>query len=186
MKRAKLIILILVIGSFVFVSCHKYPEDPFISFRKPPKRIEGKWNITSYQIWGVDHSHNFDSLLKPNTLYNCCINFSPYHNSNGGIDNNGTVTFTDLNNNLLYPAGNTGYAVQDGYRAYTVKNDKDSELTLGNNWTSADSTFFSLLVNNEKTTTPSSSGAGFHIMELYGKHLHISTNNGIDIYFKKQ
>jgi len=78
----------------VFASCHKYPEDPFISFKRPAQRLAGTWQITKYQVWGVDHSHDFDSLLNPNTLTNCSVNFVLYSDHGDGA--NGAWTFSPL------------------------------------------------------------------------------------------
>ena len=103
MKRVlqTLIVLVTLIG---FISCHKYPDDPFISLKRPFKRIEGTWNITSYQINGVEHSHNFDSLLSPNTLTDCSIKFvNGLHDSNGQtIPSAGTYHFQNKNGSLIF------------------------------------------------------------------------------------
>ena len=104
----KNIVKTLLFCLIVFIiSCHKYPEDPFISFRRPGKRIEGTWNITSYQVNGVEHSHDFDSLLTPKTLTNHAIKFKDggNYNSQGSADRlSGTYYFQDNDNNLLFSA----------------------------------------------------------------------------------
>lgn len=89
-------VVLVALGSLC-LSCHKYPEDPFISLRRPAKRIEGTWNITSYQVWGKEHSHDFDSLLSPKTLTDYCINFAPYDRLDGG-----EFKFVDKNNNKFF------------------------------------------------------------------------------------
>jgi len=63
MKKLKNIFLILALGSFMLPllnSCHKYPEDPFISLRRPEKRLVSKtWHLTSYKINGIDSIAKF-------------------------------------------------------------------------------------------------------------------------------
>lgn len=41
-------------------SCHKYPQDPFISLRSPESRLIGKvWQLQSYKINGIDSVSKF-------------------------------------------------------------------------------------------------------------------------------
>jgi hypothetical protein len=167
MKPLFRILPVLVILSSLFVGCHKYPEDPFISFRNPVKRIEGTWNITSYQIYGIEHSQDFDNLLAPNTLTDLKVDFGDptldppatfYMQSAVG----GTY-FLDNNNKTIsfMCAGLINNGDSTGYKFFK------SALKL--------SRFY-----NNYGFSPD-----YTIIELYGKHLHIS-NNGTDIYFKKQ
>ena len=60
MKKIKYIILTLVLGSCILASCHKYPEDPSISFRRPINRLgwPGGWHLWHYYINGVDSMSN--------------------------------------------------------------------------------------------------------------------------------
>ena len=182
MKKLVLLLLListLVLGSFILASCHKYPEDPFISFRRPGKRIEGTWNITSYQVNGVEHSHDFDSILAPRTLTDCSINFKPYNFINDAA--NGGYTFVDKNNNALftYTNGKDPFNFIDAGGFSTT-------LELGYIMAADDSIFYNLFFYRNKNIirTPLNYNDWF-IKELYGKNMHIS-KNGIDIYFKKQ
>ncbi len=169
-----LIALITLIG---FVSCHKYPEDPFISFRRPTKRIEGTWNITSYQVYGVEHSHDFDSLLSPETLTDIGLKFSPY--SFQGYPINGDFTFVGKNGNIPFTKNQfTFYDSQSLTFTYFKRN-------------STDTIFYNLFffrTNNIPTRNTDGYETGtnyWSIVELYGHNFHISYN-GIDIYLKKQ
>ena len=171
----KILFVLTTLG--LCLSCHKYPEDPFISFRRPFKRIEGTWNITSYQIWGKEHSHDFESLLNPNTLTNCSISFQ----SNSNVIDEGWWKFLDRNNNILFPLNSNINKYQfDVYGK--PKTTVDFLLDIND----IDSTFYNLFFYQQKTfnRTPGRN-YGFSIVELYGQNFHISLN-GIDIYFKKQ
>ncbi|MHB8260813.1 MAG: hypothetical protein ACYDCN_04790 [Bacteroidia bacterium] len=153
------LVLITLAG---FVSCHKYPEDPFISLKNPQDRLSGigsgyTWKITSYQINGVEHSHDFDNFLSPHTLTDITFTFHP-----------------------LIP--------REGTQVYSI-----NELNIrGINW-SIENNIISLGINYYGVPIDSVAykfdryvlkNVGT-IIELYGKHLHI-TNYGTDIYFKKQ
>ena len=179
MKKVKHILITLVLGSFILASCHKYPEDPFISFRQPGKRIVGTWNITKYQVWGIDHSHDFDSLLRPNTLTDCYINFFPYSTGDSYNEGNGVYTFLDKNKNPIFALKNDGsYYFEDSYKSRLSTLVFSFSVTIG-----SDTTLNKLFFNVGKSSTfPYESK--WRIVELYGKQLHISTN-GTDIYFKK-
>ena len=186
MKKLVLLLLListLVLGSFILASCHKYPEDPFISFRRPNKRIEGTWNITKYQVWGIDHSHDFDSILAPKTLTDYCLKFSPFDNALDVAF--GTYTFVDKNNNARFTS-NTWQG--DHYRfedAGGISTTLYFDYFKGN----SDTTFYTLFFGIKNIFTRSTSNEfgsdEWDIVELYEKKFHIS-KNGIDIYFKKQ
>jgi hypothetical protein len=72
----------LTVGIILGIECKKYPADPFISFQSPYARLTGSnWHINSYQINGVEHSHDFDSMLTPRTLTDCNMIFGTYSSS---------------------------------------------------------------------------------------------------------
>ena len=166
MKRFKTIALTLILGSFVLLSCKKYPEDPFISLRKPIDRSTGVWQFTSYQINGVEHSHDFDSLFqKPQTLTDLAISFyldrdAYYYFTQNGFNTTNIMESgeygisTDNTTFWIGPVNSSGFP--DAFYINVFK-----PIITGTKWTPTNWT----------------------IVELYGKHFHIS-NNGIDIYFK--
>jgi hypothetical protein len=45
--------LLLLITSISFFSC-KYEEGPAISFRSPEKRLQGVWEVSRFQVNGID------------------------------------------------------------------------------------------------------------------------------------
>lgn len=187
MKRLFKILLILI-TLIDFVSCHKYPEDPFISFKQPWKRINGTWMITSYQVYGIEHSHDFDSLLKPKTLTDYGINFTYW---NDAAQNHGSFEFFDKNGNELFNRVTLGL----GYNTFYFDGVKSIKFDY-HNTPPQDTTFYNLFFY-QRISNPYNRlfvyGSGedygilydFTIVELYGKHLHLS-RNGIDIYLKKQ
>lgn len=73
MKGASFILVLVCL--FSFSSCHKYPEDPKISFKKPATLLGGVWKVTGYTINGTDHIHDLDTALAPFTLADCWIEF---------------------------------------------------------------------------------------------------------------
>lgn len=162
----------ILIGCFVVLcsGCHKYPKDPFISLREPDKRLESAtWQFTSYQINGVEHSHDFDSLLAPTTLTNCFMIIANNQGSN--------TYFFSLNSTNLYDVVDNGtWAISSDYK--TLQLISVSNGTIINE-------FYIQLFKPVITGPINWGNPGFTIRELYGKHLHIS-NNGIDIYFEKK
>lgn len=171
MKKLKKIFLLLALGSLflpLLNSCHKYPEDPFISLRRPWKRLEGTWKFTSYKINGVEHSHDFDSMLASKTLTDCSITFHPFYNLKGWYslqDNNG--------NSIHYIDANLGnYVFDDDRKWRNISIAGDTSLFYRTLWKGQQAGFLA-------------TASKWKIMELYSKHLHINTNN-IDIYFTKK
>ena len=166
-------------------SCHKYPEDPFISFRRPNKRIEGTWNITKYQVWGVDRSHDFDSLLKPNTLTDCFIHFHPF---NYITHTGGTFSFIDKNGNPIF--SRTGFGeLEFGLDPDPSTSQHATLIGFGKDPDPIDSVFFNLFfyksVRYPFKFIPPFNISDFTIVELYDKHFHIS-HDGVDMYFIKK
>ncbi|HEX7414169.1 MAG TPA: hypothetical protein VF411_08995 [Bacteroidia bacterium] len=158
------LLLITLVG---FISCHKYPKDPFISFRKPIVRLDAGWQITSYRILGKEHSHDFDNLLSPNTLTDVKIDF-----------NYGIHPADDIYTTLIpqFPIG-----------TYTISSDNKTFTFFPAQTDSIQAQFlhevFQGQIDNIHHTI--SSMPTWTIVELYGKHFHIF-NNGTDIFFKKQ
>ena len=175
MDRVKKIFIAATVGLFILTllnSCHKYPEDPFLSLRRPGHRLESgtgtTWKFTSYQIYGQEHSHDFDSLLNSHTLIGCTLIFYNDHDI--------------LECSMSYDNSFSNRIVSGNY--YITNDNK--RLSIYAN-VSANPTH-DIFVNLFKPTQISSTLWRFPewtIVELYGKKLHIS-NNGIDIYFKKQ
>jgi hypothetical protein len=100
----QLIILIILIG---FVSCHKYPDDPFISLRTPFKRItKHQWILNNYTVNGVDSMSLFnDTLGRPIPNLVCfqfnnkyTVNKYTFHDEFG----NGTWSIDKKNFSLCY------------------------------------------------------------------------------------
>jgi len=160
MKKVFKIIVVLVALVCLFSSCHKYPEDPFISLRNPINRLMGtKWKFTSYKINGVDHSHDFDGFLSPNTLTD--------------------ITFSFDKKEEVFFISNYNMAGQ-----YDINADKKSI------WLGLDSQFPGDTVGHDFGTQILHDKNGgvknyWIILELYNKKFHI-TNNGADIYLEKQ
>ncbi len=161
-------ILFLTLIAFFFLGCHKYQEDDFISLKRPWKRFTGAWQFTSYKIYGVEHSHDFDSLLKPRSLTDCCINFNPFYNLQG------SWVIKDINGIVVHPA-------DDRLTNYYFDEDRSFKTVV---FGSDTSTFYTQLW---KVTVNGSSrmATKWKIIELYSKELHINSN-GVDIYFKKK
>jgi len=140
------------------VSCHKYAEDPFISLRNPEDRLKGTtWQFTSYQIYGVEHSHDFDNFLTPHTLTD--------------------VKFQFDENDLWYTIFNVTKSTI--YSNHSDLSDANKTIRLGvNPIDSAAYKFADYVMKDTK-------GTYWTIVELYNSKFHISSN-GVDIYFKKQ
>lgn len=81
----KILFYISIIG-ILFFGCKKYSEDPFLSLRKPEKRILGDWELKSYKIDGIDYLSVF---TPPDSFYTkgyiiktslpICVNFFQTH-----------------------------------------------------------------------------------------------------------
>ena len=156
---------LLFVTCFGFVSCHKYPEDPFISLRKPENRIHDiYWQFTSYQIHGVEHSHDFDSILKPHTLTDFKLLLYKdrdafyYSVTDFGFYEKGIWELSTDNKTFWLDSYSNGYSSDKFYEDIFKPAIIDTNHWAVVNW---------------------------KIEDLYQKTFHIS-NNGIDIYFKKQ
>jgi hypothetical protein len=171
MKKLKKIFLVLALGSLMLPllnSCHKYPEDPFISLKNPGKRLNGTWKFTGYRINGTDHNHDFDSFLAPFTLTDCKIEF---------------VAQTDKASKYLSGI----YHIYNGDGS-EIKSGADYDLRSdANDITFACDTAFRGHLLQATITNPQLSVARaiWDIKELYQKSLHIKLNN-VDMYLKKQ
>jgi len=65
MKTRNLYIYTILLSvTFCFTTCKKYPEDKFISLRKPEKRVIGDWKIKKYNFNNVDIIDEINSTLK--------------------------------------------------------------------------------------------------------------------------
>ena len=166
MDRIKNIFITATIGLFIVTllnSCHKYPEDPFISFRAPNDRLKHyEWTITSYQINGTEHIHDFDSILSPRTLKDLTLQFA---------DDGYKKTIY----RLYY---------MDGFRELIT----DGEVTFSSvntiNLFTIDTLFVEKFWNMPRVKPNAQwTQASWGIRELYKKNCHLRRNN-IDIYLK--
>ena len=159
--------IILILGSFVLLSCHKYSEDPFISFRRPIVRLCGGWQFTSYQINGVEHIQDFDNFLAPYTLADLVIGFDY------GVEqmaDNYTISFEGYGG---------GYNLSTDYKTIEFFGQGDGIPSDSTKVKFSHNVFKAQIIYPYVTNSTT-----WTIVELYGKHFHIS-NNGVDIYFKR-
>jgi hypothetical protein len=178
MKKGIKIIFALTLISLFSESCQKYSDDSFISFQSTYQRLVGtsdpsafanKWQITSYQINGTEHSHDFDSILTPKTLTEYSLQFEEL---SPGISQAGIEFFDNSGNQLIYNI-NHELLWQGGY---------DLNTSGSIHFISLDSCMFDHLFF--KTNTISSNNTYWSIIELFQNNFHI--HSGItDIYFKK-
>ena|ERR1700758_4096721 len=166
MKKLKKIFLFLALGSLILPllnSCHKYPEDPFISLKRSQVRLRGTWKVTSYQINGVEHGHDFDTLLSTCTIYECTISFEAGTKSQKWGE---PVLRTK-----------SGFDIFGGDRQYDLLS---RTLRITANDFSFNIAFWKL-----PNKAPLASYAEWTIEELYNKKMHLKLGN-TDIYFKKE
>lgn len=107
----------------LFLGCKKYSEDPFISVRKPEKRILGDWELKSYKIDGIDYTSVFSP---PDTFY-----------TKGYIIKTSLpvyVNFFETNGEQLYKANDQGHGSwsTEANENYNYINIKASTFTYGN------------------------------------------------------
>ncbi len=114
-----ILLLLILIG---FVSCHKYPEDPFISLRTPFKRItKHRWILNNYTVNGVDSMSLFN---EPNLVYFHLVGKSYNFNDEFGggtwfIDKkNLTICYTSAWGNLNYHLFGNGYTTWEIIELY--------------------------------------------------------------------
>ncbi len=175
-------IICTLIGVVLFCDgCKKYPSDPFISFQSPYARLIGSnWHITSYQINGVEHSHDFDSMLTPRTLTDCNMIFGAYSSSSsphGVVDfkyNDGTSITVDgksISGSNLF--------------TYTFRDNSSTVLDFYNTGVNSrtDSSFYSLFF---KTITfpPPRNYSYWSVIELFQGKLHLRDGT-TDLYCSK-
>ena len=173
MDKIKNIFITATIGFLITTllnSCHKYPEDPFLSLRNPkvrlcgrPNKGAGEWLFTSYKINGVDHSHDFDNFIYSPSLTNG-VSLLFWSNSSNAFDVNNTAGnakgrfgFKDNNKTLVFICDLGSIPNPNGIK-FLIQVLKVDTLSDVANWT---------------------------IEELYNNNLHIRNNN-VDIYFKKK
>lgn len=166
MSKIKNIFITTIVGLLLLTSlcfCHKFPEDPFISFRSPHDRLTlYEWTITSYQINGTEHIHDFDSILSPRTLKDLTLQFSDYEYKN-------TVY-------RLYYMDGFKELVTDGEVGFSSVN----TIHVSN----IDTLFVEKFWNMPKVKPNTQwTSADWGIRELYKKNCHLRRNN-IDIYLK--
>ena len=59
-KLTPFIILLVIAGN---IACRKYKDDSFISFRTPNQRLVGNWQLTYFEVNGVDSTYAFQHIL---------------------------------------------------------------------------------------------------------------------------
>ena len=64
-------IILIALVFFLFPGCKKYPDDPFISFQSPRRRLGGTWDLQKVTINGTDSTAQFFA----NAYCGCSINF---------------------------------------------------------------------------------------------------------------
>ena len=169
MDKIKKIFITATIGLLVLISlisCHKYPEDPFISLKRPWKRLEGSWKFDSYKINGTEHVHDFDVFLPSISLNNCHITLRAFYNLKG------EYFLKDPNGNIIH--------FNDF--VYVFDNFKGTYNTLN---IEGDTSQFSLKLWGQASPSGMMTTSTWTIRELYGKHLHLNQGTR-DIYFTKQ
>ena len=175
MDKLKNIFITATVGLLVLtslISCHKYPEDSFISLRKPEYRLMGgsqknsigRWRFVSYKINGTEHSQDFDSFLSKSPNFTTLTRLS-------------ILFYRDYD--LIFRVENLGET--DGGFEIT-NNKKVIRFTGGTNSPDTISNLFKL---NVLKFDPNKHFAEWTIKELYKDNFHIQNNN-TDIYFKKQ
>jgi hypothetical protein len=146
-------------------SCHKFKEDPFLSLKSPQKRLRGTWKILSYKINGVDHTHDFDSLLVWTTLTNCSMIFN---------NNRGEGSCAIVDEKGLEPGKARSYSFQFDNYQHARKINVSVYLD-----------HFSFFFWKGVQINAGNAKCTWEITELYSKDMHLS-NNGADIYLRKQ
>ncbi len=176
MDKVKKIFITATVGLLVLtslISCHKYPEDPFISLRKPEYRLmggsqknsTGRWKFVSYKINGTEHSQDFDSFLSKSPNFTTLTRLS-------------ILFYRDYD--LIFRIENLGDGASGGFEI--TNNKKVIRFAGGTNSSDTISNLFKL---NVLKFDPNKHFAEWTIVELYKNDFHIN-NNGTDIYFKKQ
>lgn len=61
--KSKILYFVLLLF-FIMASCKKYPEDNFISLRRPMKRVVGDWKIKDYQFNSTSIVDQLNTMLK--------------------------------------------------------------------------------------------------------------------------
>jgi hypothetical protein len=172
--KIKNIFVFAIIGLFVlmiFNSCHKYPEDTFLSLRNPKVRLCGRpkdggkrWWFTSYKINGIDHNHDFDNFIKvPRLTEGVAIFFF----SNGGTD-------SFIINNTSTDA-----------KGHFDLRDNNATIIISCSFSSFQDPFSAKFLTQVLKVDTLSEAAAWTIEELYNNNLHIRNNN-VDIYFKSK
>lgn len=157
----------------ISVSCHKYPEDDFISLKRPYARLTGVkypslgyigiWRITSYKIGGVEHAHDFDTLLPQGTTLTDCT-LLLWQGQKG--QHWGAFSFRDKNGVDLIPI-----IPSSNPNRYSFQ--KKANI------------LFSCPARDSLSRAVFYKGGEWKILELYRKKFHIYQND-VDIYFKKE
>lgn len=99
-KYVIIFFLTLLILNF---GCKKYEDGPIISLRTKNHRLEGKWNVSSYTINGVEQMNKYnayDCSLCSGFDYLC--NYSAIIKFEWDINENGKATLNYTFNNRLY------------------------------------------------------------------------------------
>lgn len=171
MKNFKNRFLIPVVVLLAMASCRKFEEDPFVSFHSVGRRLQGNWKIESYKINGIEHSHDFDSLLTPLTLTDLKLVIG----NDDSRMTSGPFYFADPNGNGYIPFG---YASYHNYKV--IDNNKSIRFIFYH------IKIYDLFFLDYYHNLPIDSGAhsDWSIYKLYKNEFHIKRNE-TDIFFKK-
>ena len=84
-KTGFITLLLVALLLTLLTSCHKYPKDPFLSLKRPEKRILGRYKLIHYYVNGVDsvgnsryHFYSSDNHI----IFHANISIA-YHTDNG-------------------------------------------------------------------------------------------------------
>ncbi len=177
----------IIFVAFIFNSCQKYQGDSFVSLQTPYYRLVGfNWQIVSYQINATEHSHDFDSLLTPETLTDFNLIFGPYYS---GDDYTAFCNFKDNSGKDLniHGKGETNDFYWD-FQNLTFNDNSNNGVINFHGWgqpgngnmvpVSTDN-FYNFFF--QPITT---SATNWNVIELDQHKLHLH-NGKVDIYFKK-
>ena len=128
MNRLFKIGLLIVFFGSLFLGCHKYPDDPFISLRSPSKRItKYQWHLNKLLVNGQDSISLFhDNVGRPLDVlewlhvdeHNNFILNDEFGTGTWSIGNKLTIYYTGISGNLNYHLSPDGYTTWDIIELY--------------------------------------------------------------------
>ena len=181
-NNKQLIIFFFTMSIFLMLSlttCKKYPEDKFISLRKPTKRINGSWKIKEYTFNGNDVIDIINTQTKTFDVRDLVLEIimkDPY-----GYNDEPRYRFSPYN-----------YLEIDGGSAFVIKNDKYNHFYFSRSLNTprrGDSLCQYVYITPLTYKKKQYNSVEWDIKHLYlsNMHLQLKTDSGnYDIYFKKQ